>query len=72
MIHLIFFGDRDMKGLVFCSVFETFLSGCVYTGINFAKLKIANVNKGKATKQEIISCFGNPSITTLDSEQRRY
>jgi len=72
MIHLIFFGDRDMKGLIFGAVIETLLSGCVYTGINSDESKLANVNKREATKQVIISCFGNPSITTLDSDERRY
>lgn len=72
MIHLIFFGDSDMKGLIFSAVIETLFSGWVYTGINFDESKLANVNKRDATKQEIISCFGNLSITTLDSDQRRY
>lgn len=66
------FWGRDMKGLILGAVIETLLSGCVYTGINFDESKLANVNKGEATKQEIISCFGNPSITALDSDQRRY
>jgi len=57
-----------MKKLIFGAVIATLLSGCVYTGTNFDESKLANVQKGVTTKQEVVSYFGNPSTTTVDSE----
>lgn len=57
-----------MKKLVIGFLMSMVLSGCVYTGTNFDESKLANVQKGQTTKQEVISYFGNPSTTTVDSE----
>lgn len=57
-----------MKKLILAVVAGVLLSGCVYTGINFDESKLANVHKGETTKQEVISYFGNPSTTTVDSD----
>jgi hypothetical protein len=57
-----------MKKLIIGSLLAMVLSGCVYTGNNFDESKLANVHKGQTTKQEVISYFGKPSSTTVDSE----
>ncbi len=62
------YGDRDMKKLILGAVAALLLSGCVYTGTNFDESKLANVQKGVTTKQEVISYFGKPSTTTVDSD----
>jgi multidrug resistance efflux pump len=57
-----------MKKLIIGALMAIVLSGCVYTGTNFDESKLASVHKGQTTKQEVISYFGNPSTTTVDSE----
>jgi hypothetical protein len=57
-----------MKKLILGAIAAIMLSGCVYTGTNFDESKLANVQKGITTKQEVISYFGNPTTTTIDSE----
>lgn len=54
-----------MKKLIIAALL---LSGCVYTGTNFDESKLVNVHKGETTKQKVISYFGNPSTTTVDSD----
>lgn len=57
-----------MKKMFLILSVSLFLAGCVYTGANFDESKLANVHKGETTKQEVISYFGNPSTTTVDSD----
>jgi multidrug resistance efflux pump len=57
-----------MKKLITGTLMAMILSGCVYTGTNFDESKLDNVQKGQTTKQEVISYFGNPSTTTVDSD----
>lgn len=57
-----------MKKIILGAMAAIMLSGCVYTGTNFDESKLANVQKGITTKQEVISYFGKPSTTTVDSE----
>ena len=44
------------------------LSGCVYTGTNFDESKLANVQKGVTTKQEVISYYGNRCRSKVDAD----
>lgn len=57
-----------MKKMIFTLIGSLLLAGCVYTGTNFDESKLANVQKGQTTKQEVISYFGEPSSTSVDSE----
>lgn len=57
-----------MKKMILVLSVSLFLAGCVYTGTNFDESKLANVQKGVTTKQEVVSYFGNPSTTTVDSD----
>ncbi|MFP1825217.1 hypothetical protein [Lonsdalea quercina] len=44
------------------------LIGCAYVGENFDESKLAGVEKGKTTKQDLITSFGKPTTMTVDSE----
>lgn len=44
------------------------LIGCAYVGKNFDESKLAGVEKGKTTKQDLITSFGEPTTMTVDSE----
>ncbi|MFP1891631.1 hypothetical protein ACLEEJ_05045 [Lonsdalea quercina] len=44
------------------------LIGCAYVGKNFDESKLAGVEKGKTTKQDLITSFGKPTTLTVDSE----
>jgi len=57
-----------MKFKIFAVMLSIFLSGCVYVGKDFDENKLANVQKGVSTKQEVISYFGEPSTSTFDSD----
>ena len=57
-----------MKRIILGAMAAIILSGCVYTGTNFDESKLANVQKGVTTKQEVISYFGEPSTTSVDSD----
>ncbi|MFK8259101.1 lipoprotein [Erwinia sp. AnSW2-5] len=57
-----------MKKVFFGTVVALLLTGCVYVGNNFDENKLANVQKGVTTKQELISYFGEPSTSTFDSD----
>ncbi|MFT4271189.1 MAG: hypothetical protein QM578_09275 [Pantoea sp.] len=53
---------------LFIAMLSIVLAGCVYVGTNFDESKLANVQKGVTTKQEVISMFGEPTTTTVDSD----
>ncbi|MEZ3500472.1 hypothetical protein [Pantoea sp. KPR_PJ] len=57
-----------MKKLILGAVAAVLPDGCVYTSTNFSESKLANVQKGVAAKQKVISCSGKPSTTTFDSD----
>ncbi|MFP1960344.1 hypothetical protein [Lonsdalea quercina] len=44
------------------------LIGCAYVGKNFDESQLAGVEKGKTTKQDLITSFGEPTTMTVDSE----
>ncbi|NPE57739.1 hypothetical protein HLB27_03265 [Dickeya dadantii] len=49
-------------------MFALSLVGCVSFGNNFDEARLAHVNKGQTTKQEVISLFGEPATTSIDSD----
>lgn len=57
-----------MKKALAAAICGLLLSGCVYVGRNFDESQLENVHKGETTKQEILSYFGTPSTTTVDSD----
>lgn len=57
-----------MKKRLVIAVLSIFLAGCVSVGKNFDEGRLAQVHKGETTKQEVITLFGEPSATSVDSE----
>ncbi|WOX99978.1 hypothetical protein [Dickeya fangzhongdai] len=53
---------------IFISIISIILVGCVSFGSDFDEAKLVRVNKGQTTKQEVVSLFGDPATTTIDSD----
>lgn len=57
-----------MKRAFIITAMSLLMAGCVYVGKDFDESKLTNVHKGETTRQEVVSLFGEPTTTSVDSE----
>ncbi len=49
-----------MYGRLACLAFFILVSGCIYTGRDFAATQVKNIENNVTTQKEIFSYFGEP------------